>query len=173
MKISFNKLKLNKKEETKSISINNETIEVLQYLPISEKLEIIYNVVAQAITENGIVNSMRVDALLDMEIIYHYTNISFTDKQKEDLDKTYDILESNDVFNNVIEVIPQKEYEGLYFALKETLKSYSVYQTSFANGIAQAIAQLNESGKTIEDIQNTIKDPKALNTLKEVMDKMV
>ncbi|WP_291627863.1 hypothetical protein [Clostridium sp.] len=38
---------------------------------------------------------------LELGIIEYYTNISFTEKQKEDVVKLYDILQSNDIIAKI------------------------------------------------------------------------
>jgi hypothetical protein len=44
-----------------------------------------------------------------LEIIFHYTNLSFTDKQKEDLVKLYDVLESNNIFSLIFQAMNEQE----------------------------------------------------------------
>ena len=45
---------------------------------------------------NNFANPVKLNVFLRLEIIFNYTNISFTDKQKEDLVKLYDILEKGE-----------------------------------------------------------------------------
>ena len=42
-KVSFTKLGLKKKEEIKNITINDQVIEVKQYLPISDNIDFVTN----------------------------------------------------------------------------------------------------------------------------------
>ena len=46
--------------------------------------------------------------------MYAYTNINFTDKQKEDPTKLYDILVSSGLVSKVINIIPVAEYNEKY-----------------------------------------------------------
>ena len=101
-KVAFTKLGLKKKDEVKTVNINNNVIEVKQYLPINEKLELIGRVLNQAADDNNFSNPVKLEVFTALEIVFTYTNISFTDKQKEDLIKLYDILESNNIFNLII-----------------------------------------------------------------------
>ena len=52
-KVSFTKLGLKKKEGIKNITINDQVIEVKQYLPISDKINIITNVIENSADDNN------------------------------------------------------------------------------------------------------------------------
>jgi hypothetical protein len=47
-KVTFTKLALKKKEEVKNIKINDIDIEVKQYLPVNDKLDLIARVISGA-----------------------------------------------------------------------------------------------------------------------------
>jgi len=91
-KIPFTKLKLIKKDETVTFLYNEQEITVKKYLPVNEKLELISRVINAAADENRFYNPVKLDIFLKLEIIFTYTNINFTDKQKEDPSKLYDLL---------------------------------------------------------------------------------
>jgi hypothetical protein len=48
-----------------------------------------------------------------LEIIDAYTNINFTDKQREDPTKIYDLFNSNGILTAIIDSIPTEEYNSL------------------------------------------------------------
>ena len=89
-KVSFTKLGLSKNQSINNVAWNDCIIEVKQYLPINEKLNLISNVINFAHDENNYSNPVKVDVYTALEIMYAYTNINFTDKQKEDVTKLYD-----------------------------------------------------------------------------------
>jgi len=47
-KVTFTKLALKKKEEVKNIKINDIDIEIKQYLPVNDKLDLIARVISGA-----------------------------------------------------------------------------------------------------------------------------
>ena len=51
-KVSFTKLGLSKNQDIKTFDYNNETIEVKQYLPIDDKLDLIATVINNGRIEN-------------------------------------------------------------------------------------------------------------------------
>ena len=92
-KIAFTKLGLKKKDEVKTVNINNNVIEVKQYLPINDKLALISRVINLSHdSSNNFANPVQIEVIGTIEIIMAYTNLSFTEKQKEDYAKLYDLL---------------------------------------------------------------------------------
>lgn len=111
-KVSFTNLKIKTKTDVKTFKIGETEVEVLQYLPIKDKYDLIMSAL-QGAEEDGYYNALKVDMLFHLYIVYLYTNITFTDKQKEDETKLYDILASNGVINSVIENMDENEYTYL------------------------------------------------------------
>ena len=75
-RVPFTKLGLKKKEEIKNITINDQVIEVKQYLPISDKINIITNVIENSADDNNFANPVKVEVYANLENMYAYTNIS-------------------------------------------------------------------------------------------------
>jgi hypothetical protein len=75
-----------------------------------------------------------------MEIIMTYTNITFTDKQKEDIAKLYDILDSNGIINQIVSAIPEDEYHFLIDGINDTIEAVYTYQNSVL-GILDTVSQ--------------------------------
>ncbi|MBQ1716746.1 MAG: hypothetical protein II025_02495, partial [Ruminococcus sp.] len=62
--------------------IENSNIEVLKYLPIEDKYNLI-NITLQNAREGSIYNSLLLDVYFHLYIVIMYSNITFTEKQKE------------------------------------------------------------------------------------------
>jgi hypothetical protein len=105
-KLSFTKLGLKPNNEIVNIVYGDLTIEVKQYLPIEEKLEIITSVLELSHDQNNFSNPIKVKVYTALEIIGKYTNITFTDKQKENPTKLYDLLNGNGLIEKIIGAIP-------------------------------------------------------------------
>ena len=171
-KISFTKLKLTKKNEVQTLKYNDEIIEVKQYLPIQDKLALISRVINYAADEYNFANCVKLDLFLSLEIMYCYTNINFTEKQKEDPVKLYDLLESNGIFNEIIQLIPAEEYSFLLESIDECIKSVYEYVNS-ARGIMESIAEdYQEVGKDAAEIEGKIRNPENLKLLRDVLTKL-
>lgn len=165
-KVTFNKLNLTKNTEIKNIDINENIIEVKQYLPVEEKLELISYIVNMAHDEDyNFSNPVKVEVFAGIGIIKYYTNITFTEKQLENPAKIYDLLNSNNVINNVIAAIPSNEYDEIRTGIEDTIKSIYQYQNS-ALGILDTIGQdysdLNLEADTINEKLSNLDNMKLL-----------
>ena len=67
-------------QDVKIVDFNEQDIEVKQYLPVNEKLELIGNVINLSHDDNNFANPVKVSIFTTLEIMYAYTNINFTDK---------------------------------------------------------------------------------------------
>ena len=171
-KISFTKLGLTKNTEVASFDWNGQTVEVKQYLPIQEKMDLIAAVLNNCQDENNFINEAKMALFMDLEIAYRYTNINFTEKQKEDPAKLYDLLAGSGLFDDIFTVLPQREYKSIVMWLSKTAEHIYDYRNSIY-GILDAVAadysNLNLDTSTIVE---KLRDPKALETVREILDKM-
>lgn len=171
-KVSFTKLGLKKKEEIKNITINDQVIEVKQYLPINDKINIITNVIQESADDNNFANPVKVEVFANLEIVYAYTNISFTEKQKEDPTKLYDLLEENGVIAAVVEAIPETEYALLLGWIDETINAFYTYRNSVMGILEQVSADYKDLDLDATKIQEKLADAENLELLKGVMTKL-
>lgn len=171
-KIPFTKLGLKKVEDTKNITICGQMVEVKQYLPISDKINIITNVIENSADDNNFANPVKVEVFANLEIMYAYTNISFTDKQKEDPTKLYDLLEENGVIAEVIAAIPENEYALLLGWIDETIEAFYKYRNSVLGILDTISADYSNLSLDATNLQKQIADPENLKLLKSIMSKL-
>ena len=171
-KVSFTKLGLKKNEEVGILHINEQDIEVKQYLPINEKLELISSVINSAADENNFSNPVKENVFLTLEILYRYTNINFTDKQKEDPVKLYDLVISSGLVNKVTDLIPEEELDEVINGLAQSVKAIYTYRNSVL-GILESISQ-DYSALNLDatEIQQKLADPDNMALLKQVLTKL-
>lgn len=174
-KISYNKLGITKDELNKvqTVEYNDQTIEVKQYLPIAEKSELITRVLNNSVDENtGYYNLLKLDMNLGLEIVYAYSNISFTEKQKEDPMKLYDMLNASKVLNLIIGLVPDGEFYYLNKTTHEMANNIVTYRNS-AMGIMEAIsADYSNLDLDATNIQKKLNDPDNMALLKDVLTKL-
>ena len=84
-KTTLSKLGLKPNTEIKTITWNDQTIEVKQYLPIKDKIELISDICNASTDDNHYINYVRVNIYAQVYTYLAYTNITVTDKQKEDI----------------------------------------------------------------------------------------
>ena len=169
-KVPFTKLKCKINIDEAPVQIGEETIAVKQYLPIQEKLGLIGRIVEFAHEQdNNYSNPVKADVYRDLEVIFTYTNISFTDKQKEDLPKLYDMLYSSGIIDTVIKNIPENEYMEIVFGVEDSIEAIYKYQNS-ALGILNSIKEsYSETEFKVEDMQKAVKELADSPVLKNVI----
>ena len=171
-KVPFTRLGLSKNVEVKNLSWKDQIIEVKQYLPVNDKLIFISNVINNSADENRFMNPVKVDVCLALEILFNYTNINFTDKQKEDYAKLYDLVYSSGLMEAVIEVIPETEYADLCSGVWRSISEVYAYK----NSIHGILASVNEDYSNLKldakEIHGELADPENMKLLKDVLAKL-
>ena len=160
-KLAFNKLGLAKNASIKKINYNEQVIEVKSYLPVNEKLALISSVINNSADENNFANPVNA-----------YTNITFTDKQKEDPCKIYDLLVGNGLSSMILGAIPAEELAELLTGIEDSINAVYSYRNSIM-GVLEAV-QTDYSGMNLDaqNIQASLADPENLTLLKNVMTKL-
>lgn len=167
-KVAFSKLSLKKNEEVKTITFNDITIEVKQYLPASDKLELLSKIINRSmVDESRYFNELKIEVFLGLEFLFYYTNISFTAKQLEDEVKLFDLVKGNGLLDAVIHA-SEEEYINLKYYVYSIAGAIYKYQNSAVgvlNTISQDYSNLNFD---LEKLQSQISDPDSLKLLKEI-----
>lgn len=171
-KVAFSKLALKKQDKVNTIKIGNFDIEVKQYLPVNDKLDLIARVLNGAHDENNFPNPVKIEVIGALEIIMAYTNLSFTEKQKEDVAKLYDLLETNGVIDQVVSAIPEEEYNFIIDGIDDTIEAVYTYQNSVL-GILDSVGQ-DYSNLELDaiNIQQKLANTENLGLLKDVLTKL-
>ena len=171
-KVAFGKLQLTKNNKVKTFDFNGQTIEVKQYLPLDEKTQMFERILSASIDDNGYYNITKINFWIDMEILFSYTNISFTEKQKEDLFKLYDLIKGNGLLQMIKNNMEVKEFAEVYDIIWQQVKEIYRYTTS-ALGIMQAIStDYSNLNFEADDISDKITNTKNLDLIKEIITKM-
>ena len=172
-KVAFSKLDLKKNQEVVELQVDDDVVvEVKQYLPVNDKLELVSSIVNTAVENGNIVNYGQLDVLFAINIVKAYTNINFTEKQLEDVAKLYDLLVSSGFYETVKNIIPKSETEYIYNLIYKTASDIITYRNS-AVGIMEALSQDYKNLEfDAEALQKKINDPESLSFLKEVLTKM-
>lgn len=171
-KVSLTKLGLKVNQEIKTIEFNEQIIEVKQYLPINDKLELISNVINSAHDENNFSNPVKVSVFTTLEIMYAYTNINFTEKQKEDPTKLYDLLISSGLVCEVIDAIPEAEYHEIISGIEDSINAIYTYRNSVMGILENVSADYSNMNLDANDIYNKLTDSNNIDLVKQVLTKL-
>jgi hypothetical protein len=176
-KVPFSKLdvKLNSRE----IVVNHETskgenvqFEVKNYLPIKEKMELVSRIINQSTDDNGFYNPMRVKLYTTLEVVYAYTNLTFTPKQKEDPFKLYDLLVSTGLYDNITNHICREDLEELEGSIWDTIKSIYDYKNSVMGILDDISTDYSNLNLDASEIHSKLADPENMALLRQVLDKL-
>ena len=171
-KVSLTKLGLKVNQDIKTIEFNEQIIEVKQYLPVNDKLELISNVINASHDDNNFANPVKVNVFTTLEIMYAYTNINFTDKQKEDPTKLYDTLMSSGLVATVVNAIPEDEYHEVLCGVSDSIEAVYTYRNSVLGILESISADYSQLNFDAEEIQKKLGDPNNMAFLKEVLTKL-
>lgn len=152
-KISYANMKLKVNNDIKTFDFNGNEVEVLSYLPIEDKFDLVMVTLQQSLID-GIYNSIKLEMYFNLNLAYMYTNISFTEKQKEDAEKIYNVLKTNGFFDKMIEIIPDEEYEELIGYIEEEIEKNMRYNTSAAAVVKSVINDLPTQAQAAMNIVN-------------------
>lgn len=172
-KISFTKLALQKNSQVKEWSFNEQSIEVKQYLSIKERMDIAQSVIQQVINfNNEFLNEFAFHMYMDLAIVFNYTNLSFTDKQKEDLYKLYDLFVGSGFMKELKKQVDCNQTDDLEVYTYETLNEYYKYHNS-VYGIMDAMNQnYSNLNLDVNELQDKISNPESLSLVKDILTKM-
>lgn len=146
--------------------------EVKHYLPIEEKLELVSRIINNSVDNNGFYNPMRVKLYMVLEVVFAYTNLSFTEKMKEDPFKLYDILVSTGIFTDIVDVIREKDWSEIQENVWSTIKNIYDYQNS-AMGILDTLkSDYNLLDLDATEIQQKLGDPENMELLRDILTKL-
>lgn len=153
-KVSYAKLGLKVNNEVNTFTFKDQEIEVLKYLPIEDKYDLLM-ITLQKAEEDGLYNELLLDTYFHLHLVYMYTNLSFTEKQREDELKLYNCLVSNGFYDSFLQALPNTEYEMLF----EFLRVMKQEKTIQAQTTSVIIKKLIESlpftmEQTVEVLNN-------------------
>ena len=141
MKVSYANMKLKVNTQVKTFKFCGQDIEVLQYLPAKDKYDLLMITLQKSI-QNGAYNDFKLNLYFELNLVYMYTNISFTEKQREDEFKLYDTLKSNGFFELFLQNINEDEYNELFTQLNAIKEASFKYKISAGAVVSQLINDL-------------------------------
>lgn len=164
-KVSYANLKLKVDQRVETFDFGGQSIEVKQYLPIEDKYDLIM-IALQKAEEDGVYNPVKIQLYFELYMVYMYSNISFTDKQKENETKLYDTLASNGIIASILELIPDEEYNELMSYMKELIQVKTTFNNSAAGFVNQLLVTMPQNVEKAAEILSSFN----VNDYKEVIE---
>ena len=105
-------------------------------------------------------------------MIDFYTNISFTEKQREDPTKLYDLIISNNLAKMITGAIPQVELNELMSGIKDSIEAIYKYKNSVLGILESVSADYDHMNLDVNDLYDKMADPNNLSLLKDTLTKL-
>lgn len=173
-KVSFSKLGLTKNTNVNKIEFNGQNIEIKQYLPINDKAIIASNVLNYTIGDGitRFINPLQVEVYTLLQIIEKYTNINFTDKQREDPAKLYDLIVSSGLWGLIFENINHDDYVAMINYIDKSVEAFYNYYNSIYGILDNINKQYETMNLDATEIQKKLDNPENLALLRDVLEKL-
>lgn len=171
-KIAFTKLALSRNNSIEELKWNGQKIEIKQYLPVGDKLDLISRIINFSIDEHVFYNPCKVEIFEIIEIILAYTNINVTDKQSDDVLKLYDLFISSGFGNAVKNLIPESELNYIHNGVQATIKEIYRYRDSFMGVMEQTQQSYQDLDTEVTKLEEKISNPENLTLLKDIVTKL-
>lgn len=152
MKVSYTNMKLKVNTEVNTFEFAGQKIDVLKYLPAKDKYDLLMITLQEATEQGDAYNDFLISMHFELNLVYMYTNISFTEKQREDEFKLYDTLKSNGFFNLFYQALNEDEYNELFASLNALRKDTITYKLSMSSVLKNLVNNLPKNAEAAAKI---------------------
>lgn len=152
MKVSYTNMKLKVNTEVNTFEFAGQKIDVLKYLPAKDKYDLLMITLQEATEQGDAYNDFLISMHFELNLVYMYTNISFTEKQREDEYKLYDTLKSNGFFNLFYQALNEDEYNELFASLNALRKDTIAYKLSMSSVLKNLVNNLPKNAEAAAKI---------------------
>lgn len=164
--MNYKDLNLHTDNDMYYIEVQGKKINIKKYLPINDKKDLIEITLQKAEEADGTYNEILIDMYFNLHLVYLYTDITFTDEDREDEMKLYDELESSGMLERILNKIPDEEYNVLMDYLKAMRREISSYKHSAAAMVQKLVVDLPKNAEAAAKIVQNFNPEK----YKEVVD---
>lgn len=171
MAISYSKLKLSVSQDTIPVEWNGQTIEVKKYLPVQDELELITTILNASVDENRFYNPVKFNVFFVIEIIEFFTNVKFTEKQKENAPKLYDELISSGFYDKIYKANPI-DIDDIRANAWEVIDNIYKYQNSIYGVLDNVSKDYDNLNLDATDIEKKIANKDNIQFLNTVLTKL-
>lgn len=168
-KVSFSKLKLKLASEINEFDFKEFKIAVKSYLTAKEKADFLSFVCENALDDaTGTISPLRQEVYFGLAIVKFYSSVQFTEKQIDNAEGTYDLLETNGLIFKVMNALPVEEREYIEQLTNEVVAAINKYNCSAAGILASMTSESTILNNNLLNILKSIKDKDGMEFLKEI-----
>ena len=171
-KLAFSKLGLKVQDQTNSVIFGENIIEVKHYLPLKDKIDLVQTIVNKTVDDKGYYNPIQLEAFKVIEVTAAYTNLSFTEKQREDAYKLYDQLVSTGFWGVVWEAIAISERDYIDSKINKIIDNIYQYRNSAMGILENLNVDYDKLAADAKEIEGSISNKDNLQLVRDVLSKM-
>lgn len=149
--INYTDLKLETTIGYKTFKWGDKDIEIYDYLSINDKYDLVM-ITLQKAYEDGIYNPIKLDMYFHLNLIYMYTNLIFSDDDRDDESKLYDEMKSSGFIDEFLKNMDPVEYNELQEIIDEIMVSTMQYKNTAASVIRSLIDDLPANAEAAQKI---------------------
>ena len=149
--IKFDTLGITNDEVYHYIDFNGVQIGVLDHLPIQEQYNIV-NITLQKADENGVFHPIKRDMYFELNLVYAYTNLEFSEDDRANEPELYDKLRASGLLAAIKQALPQEEYDELNGWLYAAEVELSTRRNTMAGAITDLIDNLTPNAEQAAEI---------------------
>ena len=149
--LNYKDLNLVKLNSFKTFDWKGKKIEILNYLPIEEKYDIVM-ITLQKSFEEGIYNPIKLDMYYHLNLVYAFTNLVFTDEDRQDEAKLYDELVSSGFMEEFLKNIDSQVYTEMQEDIENIAELNMEYNNSTASIVKKFVDDLPANAEAAQKI---------------------
>ncbi len=171
-KLAFSKLGLKVNDTVNPLMFGENNIEVKMYLPLEDKITLVQTILNNTVDDNGYYNPIQLEVNKVIEVTAAYTNLSFTEKQRENIYKLYDQLVSSGFWGALSASIPRSEMSYINGKIETLIDNIYKYRNSAAGVLENLNVDYEKLGAEAADIENQLSNKENLKLVRDVLTKM-
>ena len=149
--IKFEDLNLQTTNEIKTFKWGDKEIEVKQYLPVQDKYDLVM-ITLQKSFEDGIYNPLKLDMYFHLNLLYLYSNIEFSEQEREDETNLCDKLENSGFMTEFLKTWNENEYNYLLDKIDDLQYKIEQYNATAASVLRGFINDLPANAEAAQKI---------------------
>ena len=153
MSVNYKDIKTKVDMEPVSFTWQGQNISVKNFLSTDEKYDIVMISLQQS-HEEGYYNPILLDMFFHLNLVYMYTDILFSEEDREDPAKLYDELRISGFMDEFLKLVNEDEYQELIDNIEEIKESRTNYEANLSSIVGKFIDDLPANAKAALDIVN-------------------
>lgn len=151
--------------------IEGKEVTIKDYLPMDDKIKFLEFIVNNSLDERtGCFSPVRIEIYYSIGLCHWYAGMEFTEEDLANATTVYDILETNNIIDKIIERIDCEDVAFMKSLVKDTIADIARYNSSAAGIIQTMSSDTTGLSKEISDILEKVKNGEGMEQLSVIKD---